>query len=329
MVPTQISPLSRWLLSVSTSFFLVSSSLHASDPKPKASVDHNPKTAESQSSRAPDGDPSITQPLSPTALNVFNFGPHKFKVQYPPGVSFSGIEMTVDAVSITQSEFSERVANSSFAKSLCVVYTEEGACIDYQVTCSNSASQPVACPGAPSPYISVDTSFDTEQSIINPGLLTTPIGLNEWENVMMAYYQTRIDPTAHGRTKGFSEFVAVSRGALNSQGLGKLTFNAPLRSTDPRSFPAGSVIPVSFHLTSVAHPGEPVTDSNASLSVLMVANGSEKPVSKAIFHQTYAFVYQNGSYQYPLEAQKYAAGTYILTVYGDAFAAQEVSFQIQ
>jgi hypothetical protein len=328
MVPARISRLSRWLLSVSTSVFLVSSSLRASDPQPRASVDHNPKTAESQSSRASNGDPSITEPLSPTVLNIFNFGPHIFKVQYPPGVSFSGVDMTVDAISITQSEFRGRVSNTSFANSLCVVYTEEGACIDYQVTCSNSSGQPLTCPGAPSPYISVDTSFDTEQSIINPGLLTTPIGLNEWENALVTYYQMRIDPTAHGRTKGFSEFVAVSQGASNSQGLGNLTFNAPLRSTDPRTFPAGSVIPVSFNLVSVAHPGK-VTDASASLSVLMVANGSGKTVSKAIFHQSNAFVYENGSYQFPLQAQKYAAGKYILTVYGNAFAAQEVSFQIQ
>jgi len=330
MVPTQISRLSRWLLSVSTSVFLVSSSLHASDPQPKSSVDHNLKTAESRSSRASDGDPSITQPLSPTALNVFNFGPHLFKVQYPPGVSFSGVEMTVDAVSITRSEFSQRVSNTSFAKSLCVVYSgESGDCIDYQVTCSNTAADPIACPKAPSPYISVDTSFDTQQSIVNPGFLTTPIGLNEWKNILQAFYLVKVDPTSHGRTKGFSEFVVVSQGATNQQGLGNLSLNAPFRSTDPRSFPPGSEIPVSFRLTSVGNPSQPVTDALAGLSIVRVANSSGEPVTEAWFHQSNAFVYQGGSYQYSLQAQKYPAGTYMLAIYGDAFASQQVSFTIE
>ena len=45
---------------------------------------------------------SISQPLSPTAPNTFNFGPHNFTVQYPAGTSFSGVSMTVAAAQATQ-----------------------------------------------------------------------------------------------------------------------------------------------------------------------------------------------------------------------------------
>lgn len=68
---------------------------------------------------------AITLPLSPTSLNVFNFGAHNFKVQYPPGTAFSGVFMTVTTVQMSQSAFHARVAGSQFANALCVVYPGE------------------------------------------------------------------------------------------------------------------------------------------------------------------------------------------------------------
>jgi hypothetical protein len=271
--------------------------------------------------------PSITQPLSPTALNVFNFGPHSFKVMYPAGTSFSGIEMTVTAVPLTQSEFSQLVAGTRFAKASCDVYVgEAGNCIDYQVTCSNIEGQPVACPSESTASIAVLTSFNSNQAIVNPGFLTAPIGTDAWVNILDAYCFMRIDPTAHGHTKGFSQFIAVALGATHAQGLGKFSFNAPLRDSDPRSFPSGVGIPVSFRLTT--DPGEPVTDATAGLTVLMVLNGEGQAVSEPVFAEQNPFKYGVGNYEFTLP-RNFAPGGYILTVYGNAFATQSTSFTIR
>ncbi len=266
----------------------------------------------------------ITQPLSPTALNIFNFGPHSFKVQYPSGSSFPSTEMTVDAVQISQSTFSQRVANTQFSHAVCDIYlSEAGNCIDYKVTCS-----PSPCPPGKTGYITVETSFNSNQSIVNPGFLTTPIGENSWSNILTAFYLTRIDPTARGHTKGFSEFVAVSLGTTNPEGLGNFSFDAPLRSQDPRSFPPGTAIPVNFSLTSAAHSGQPVTDAIASLTVLLTPSGISHP-AESVYSKQNAFKYVDGMYEFTLPAQNFAPGTYILTVYGDAFATQATSFTIK
>jgi hypothetical protein len=288
------------------------------------------KSAEGQDSLAqPFSSSSLTQLLSPTAQNVFNFGPHKFKVQYPAGQNFSGIYMTVNATQLTQSMFAQRVAGTSFALSQCVVYTgENGNCIDYQVTCSNSSHVSLPCPGTPAPTISVLSSYDTSLPIVNPGCLTTPNGLNLWRNILKSFFMMRIDPTSTCPTNGFSEFVAVGLGPTNPQGLGEFAFNMPLRPQDPRSFTVGSAIPVSFALTSAAHPGVPVTDAVASLSVLMVADSHGNPTSVITFTQQSAFVYSGGSYSFTLPSLGFAPGTYILTVYGNAFASQAVTFTI-
>jgi hypothetical protein len=278
------------------------------------------------------GSQAITKLLSPTALNIFDFGPHRFKVQYPPkGPGFSGVYMTVTAVQISQTSFSRRVSGTSFAKAVCVVYTgETGNCIDYEVTCSNASGQVIQCPTSTSPYISFWTSYDTEQPIVNPGLLTTPIGANSWQNVLDWFFLTRIDPTAHGHTKGWSEFVSVALGTTNGQGLGEFAFNPPLQTLDPKSFPVGQPIPVSFQLTSVVNNcGQPVTDAVASLSVLKVADSQGHAVSQIVYYRQNAFKYSGGSYEFSLPTTSFAAGTYVLTVYGDAFVSQETYFTIQ
>jgi hypothetical protein len=270
---------------------------------------------------------SITLPLSPTALNVFNFGPHSFKVRYPAGTAFSGIDMTVTAVQLNQSAFKQRVAGTQFSNSSCVVYSGEGGfCIDYQVTCATTAHMPATCPHTTSSYISVLSSFDTTQLITNPGLLTAPIGADSWQNILDQFFLTRRDPTAHGHTKGFSQFVVVSLGVTDPNGSGTLIFNAPLRSSDPRSFPVGMNIPVSFNLVSSGHP---VPGAIASISVLMVADGAGHPASEVVFYRQNAFTFTGKSYDFTLSAAYLPAGTYSLTVYGDAFASQDVSFTVK
>lgn len=276
------------------------------------------------------GSQTITLPLSPTSLNVFNFGIHSFKVQYPPGTKFSGVNMTITAVQLSQPNFHDRVAETQFARSLCVVYSGEADnCIDYKVTCSNSAHQPIACPRTMSSYISVETSFNTTQTVTNPGFLDAPIGTNSWTNILDQYFMMRIDPTAHGHTNGFSEFVVVGLGATNPQGPGKLTFNAPLRNQDLRLFPVGTAIRVSFILASTVH-SEQVTDAVAGLSVLRVAGPTGQPTSVVTFtrQNAFAFTKDNDSYNFTLPSQTFPAGTYILTVYGNAFASTAISFTI-
>jgi hypothetical protein len=146
---------------------------------------------------------------------------------------------------------------------------------------------------------------------------------------MDAFYLTREDPTTHGHTKGWSEFFAVALGATNPQGLGEFAFNAPLRTLDPKVFPVNSTIPVSFTLTSCLHCGQSVSDAVASISVLKVANAAGVAEPQFIFSKQNAFTYANGVYQFSLPTARDPAGTYVLTVYGDAFVSQQVYFTLQ
>ncbi len=271
---------------------------------------------------APPTELQITLPLNPTQPNQFNFGPHNVTVQYPPGTSFSGVNMNVTAAQTTQTTYQQRVAGTQFANSACIVYSGAGGnCVDYQVTCSNASGSSIACPSEPTPNISVQTSYDTQQAIINPGFLTTPIGTNQWQNIFSAFY---FDATTIGRTKGFSEFYAVGLGASNAQGAGTLAFLAPLLPTNPRVFGAGVEIPVKFQLMSITNPAQPVTDAVAGITVVMVS-----PESQVVLARQNAFKYESGiGYVYHLNTTGYADGTYILTVYGNAFAAQQVRFSI-
>ena len=272
---------------------------------------------------------TLTQPLSPTAPNTFNFGPHNFTVQYPSGTSFSNVNMTVVAAQANQQTFKQRVAGTQFANATCIVYSGAGGnCVDYQVTCSSANGGTISCPSESSPTISVKTSFDTQQQIINPGFLTTPIGENDWTNIFESFYLQRIDPTVKGRTRGFSEFVAVDLGASNEQGAGNATLLAPLAASDDRIFPSGTTIPVQFSLVSIAHPGTSVTDATAGISVVQTADSKGNAVANIVLDAPTGFAYSGSSYKYSLKTSGYAAGTYVLTIYGNAFAAQQVQFTI-
>jgi len=272
---------------------------------------------------------TITQPLSPTAPNTFNFGPHNFTVQYPAGTNFSGVSMTVVAAQATQASIQQRLAGTQFANAVCIVYSGAGGnCVDYKVTCSNTGGSQITCPSESTPTITVKTSYDTSQQITNPGFLTTPIGTNNWTNIFDSFFLQRIDPTTKGRTSGFSEFVAVDLGATNSQGGGTLQFLAPLQSNDERIFPVGTSIPVSFKLTSLANPGVPVSDAIAGITVVMVSDASGNPTTKLVLEKTAAFVFSGGNYVYSLNTTGYAPGVYNVTVYGNAFVAQQVQFTL-
>jgi YVTN family beta-propeller protein len=272
---------------------------------------------------------SITQPLSPTAPNQFNFGPHNFTVQYPPGTEFSGVNMTVVAAQATQASIQQRLAGTQFANAACIVYSGAGGnCVDYQVTCSNTGGGQITCPSESSPTITVKSSFDTLQPITNPGFLTAPIGTNDWTNIFDSFFLQRIDPTMKGRTSGFSEFLAVDLGATNSQGAGALQFLAPLQFNDQRSFVMGASIPVEFHLASVANPAVPVTDATAGITVVMISDANGNATNNLVLEKPAAFTYGSGNYSYLLSTSHYAPGTYNITVYGNAFVAQQVEFTL-
>jgi YVTN family beta-propeller protein len=278
---------------------------------------------------APPTSRSITQPLSPTAPNTFNFGPHNFTVTYPAGTSFSGVNMTVVGAQATQQTFAKRVAGTAFANAVCIVYSGAGGnCVDYQVTCSTTSGSQITCPNESAPTITVKTSYDTQQQIINPGFLTTPIETNAWTNIFTAFYLQRIDPTTKGRTSGFSEFVAVDLGATNREGAGNLQFLPPLQQNGARIFPVGTIIPVKFQLTAIAQPSESITDATAGITVVKTSDANGNPTSSDVLDKSSAFAYTGGDYVYSLNTSGYAPGTYNLTIYGNAFAAQQVQFTL-
>jgi hypothetical protein len=158
------------------------------------------------------------------------------------------------------------------------------------------------------------------QAITNPGYLTTPIGENEWQNIFDSF----TDPTVKGKTKGFSEFVAVDLGADNAQGLANFKILYP---QFPKTFKR-RIIYIGIRLTSVAN-GSLVTDAQASISVVMIADANGNPTQRLVFSGSNVFKqYNPGIYDYALSATKYPAGTYAVTIYGNAFPAYQGQFTI-
>jgi YVTN family beta-propeller protein len=264
----------------------------------------------------------IVLPLSPTLPNDFDFGPHDQIVQYPPGTQFNNINMKTVAVQMTQATFRQRVLNTQFANAICIVYDGTGGnCVDYQVTCLDQNDNQIPCPSETQPTIAVQTDFSTSEPIVNPGYLTTPIGENDWQNIFTGFS----DPTVKGKTKGFSEFVAVSLGPTNPQGLANFKLLVPKRKV----FMPGENVPVEFSLTSVAN-GSPVTDAEASIVIEQIADANGNPVSVIVLSKTNAFRQSRtpGVYGDRVSTNNYAVGTYRVTIYGNAFAAYEHQFFI-
>ncbi len=270
--------------------------------------------------------PPVTQPLSPTQPNMFNFGTNNYQVQYPAGTQFSGVYMTVTQVEITQAQFQQRLAGTPFANASCIVYGGAGGnCVDDQVTCSSSPSGTpiITCPSEAQATINVETDFSTQQAIVNPAYLTTPIGQNQWQNIFTGF----VDPKVKGQTSGFSEFVAVDLGATNPQGLAKFQILDPQL---PRNIVLGhGSIPVLIRLTSVAD-GSPISDAEASISVVMIADANGNPVQQTVLSAINAFQQagRKGHYRFNLNTSGYGLGTYGVTIYGNAFAAYQGQFKI-
>jgi hypothetical protein len=73
----------------------------------------------------------------------------------------------------------------------------------------------------------------------------------------------------------------------------------------------------------VANPGIPVTDAIAGITVVMLS-----PTTSLVLEKPAAFTYSGGNYTYSLNTSGYAPGTYNITVYGNAFVAQQVEFTL-
>jgi hypothetical protein len=74
----------------------------------------------------------------------------------------------------------------------------------------------------------------------------------------------------------------------------------------------------------------PITDAKASISVDMIADGKGNPTQVTVLSATDVFqVSTNGTYDYRLDAAQYAAGTYVVTIYGNAFPAFQGQFILQ
>jgi hypothetical protein len=117
-------------------------------------------------------------------------------------------------------------------------------------------------------------------------------------------------------------------GIGNAQGAGTFSFMAPLQQNETRIFPAGTPIPVGFQLASLTQPGVPISDAVAGITVVMVSDANGSLVSKVVLQQPNAFTFNGSGYMYSLNTVGYAAGVYNLTIYGNAFAAQQVQFTI-
>jgi len=267
---------------------------------------------------------SITQPLNPNGgTNNYNFGPYNYKITYPANPAFSGVNLTITAELTPPSAFGPRVAGTQFANAQCIVYQGTGGnCSVFEATCQESGN-PIACPSGTS--YDVLTSFDASQPITNPAFLKAPVGTNDWTNIFTDFFLQRIDPTVKGKTNGFSDFVAVDLGATNPQGPANLRVLSP---RFPSAYPSGRAIPVTIQLTSVVN-GSPITDAQGSISVVKIADAKGNPTEQVVLSATNVFKKTStpGVYQYVLHAM-YAAGTYNVTIYGNAFPAFQGQFKI-
>ena len=275
---------------------------------------------------APPSSQTQSMPLSPTQPNVFNFGTDSQTVQYPPGANFSNVVMNTVAQQITQAQFHKRVAGTQFANATCIVYSGNGGnCVDYKVTCADTGGHKITCPSEAEPTIVVETDFNTSQAIVDPGYLTTPIGKNNWQNIFDSFS----DPKVKGKTKGFSEFVAVDLGASNPQGLANLKLLAP---TTEVKLTTGTNLGISFKLTSAATK-KVVTDARANFTATLVADANGNPVNQVVFSAHNLFTQTTpGVYTYGFCTKRRGSylplGTYIGTIYGNAFASHQFKFKL-
>jgi len=121
--------------------------------------------------------------------------------------------------------------------------------------------------------------------------------------------------------------VAVDLGATNPQGLAQFEIIEPRLPTD--IVYGHENVPVVIRLTSVAN-GSPITDAQASISVVMIADANGNPTQQVVLSENDAFTQtgERGHYRFNLDPSNYALGTYNMTIYGNAFPAYQGQFKI-
>jgi trimeric autotransporter adhesin len=137
-----------------------------------------------------------------------------------------------------------------------------------------------------------------------------------------------VDPTIHGHTTQYNDFVIAFPGALPSPAY-TLTFVAPLGSGSP-SFAEGTAIPVAFTLFQVTAPiSNAVTPPNAVSVGLANAAGVRLP-ALAPNGTAAAFTFNAtlGQYTLTLNTLALQPGTYTLFVNSNLFVQQSTTFTI-
>jgi Legume lectin domain/Protein of unknown function (DUF1573) len=154
---------------------------------------------------------SITETITPNDPNPtdnnYVFGSYNHKVEYSNAQGADTV--TVTAIPISQTNFlNTRLVGSNFFQNhpntQCAIYEGTGGlCVLFEVTCTNA-------PGSTDcSTLNYDlfNNFNTQQTINGACLLKTPIGSNNWANIIETFTQTRNDPGTKSKSNGFSDFV--------------------------------------------------------------------------------------------------------------------------
>ena len=161
--------------------------------------------------RAPE---SLTQPLSPaggTASFIFDDDVYNIAFQYPAGyVPDNSYSLTVTPIQTSQADWALRtpLGNPYAGTQLAPVTGLGGDGIIYRAVCADTLGNPCPPPPTDLSYTTI-TSWDGPAGN-NPGFLKAPIGSNDWENVLISYTPSRVDPTGAGKSRGgFSDWAFV------------------------------------------------------------------------------------------------------------------------
>jgi hypothetical protein len=206
---------------------------------------------------------TITQSLpqvtnQQTDIN-YVYGSYNHKVEYFTSTSENTVSVT--AIPIDQLEFhNTRLAGTPFSGADCAIYQGTGGkCVLFRVECTAGADCSTL-------NYDVFNNFNSDFTISGAGVLKAPIGMNDWQNIIKTFVQTRLDPGTRSGSVGFSDFIIVQ----NATAPPTVTFTSPAAGG---FYPAGQSIPVNF--TCVPDPNAPlvtITDCTGTIDGLPVSN---------------------------------------------------------
>ena len=187
--------------------------------------------------------PILLDPASATNTYEFAGNLFNYKVIYPPFPDpGQDVYLAVQPILISQTDLEALVDGTSFEGASIVPYGGTGGYgVLFRATCEDSGGTPIPCP-APGGTYEVKTSWEPDQPVVAPAFLKAPQGTRDWEDILTAYYEDRIDPTGRGGTCcRLSDFVFVDRGESTTAGtpLPTITINSP---TEVVTYQANSLI---------------------------------------------------------------------------------------